>query len=125
MNLNYEIKQIVDKYDKNTIDCIGMFGSRARGDYSEDSDYDIFLIGDINLDTQLRIEDDLEKVIKKNIDIIHINKNTDKILLKNIMNEAIIIYNKDNAFDEIYNFIEDFFVENSDFLYIRRRELLD
>ena len=41
--------EIAKKYN---IDSIGLFGSRARGDFNEQSDYDIFIIGNIDLNTE-------------------------------------------------------------------------
>ena len=37
--------EIAKKYN---IDSIGLFGSRARGDFHQKSDYDIFIIGNID-----------------------------------------------------------------------------
>ena len=46
MSFEDELRYIGVKYN---IDSIGIFGSRARGDFREDSDYDIFIIGEISL----------------------------------------------------------------------------
>ena len=79
--------EIAKKY---IIDSIGLFGSRARGDFNEQSDYDIFIIGNIDLNTELRLEYDLEKKLDSEVDVIKINNETDKMFLKNILNEAIV-----------------------------------
>ena len=59
--------EIAKKYN---IDSIGLFGSRARGDFNEQSDYDIFIIGNIDLNTELRLEYDLEKKLDSEVDVI-------------------------------------------------------
>ena len=105
--------EIAKKYN---IDSIGLFGSRARGDFNEQSDYDIFIIGNIDLNTELRLEYDLEKKLDSEVDVIKINNETDKMFLKNILNEAIVFLDDKGKFNSTYREIEKFFIENSDFL---------
>ena len=116
------IKNIGEKYN---LQSIGIFGSRSRCDYREDSDYDIFVIGDLTLEEELKLESELENLLKSSVDLIKISENTDKLLLKNIVNDAEVIYNKNNSFEKIYKFIEIFFIENSDFIRIREADLID
>lgn len=85
MDINNLIEKLVRKYN---VDSVGIFGSRARGDYREDSDYDIFIIGELTLDDELHLEEKLEDVLEKSVDLIKINKDTDRMLLKNIFNES-------------------------------------
>ena len=103
--------EIAKKYN---IDSIGLFGSRARGDFNEQSDYDIFIIGNIDLNTELRLEYDLEKKLDSEVDVIKINNETDKMFLKNILNEAIVFLDDKGKFNSTYREIEKFFIENSD-----------
>ena len=109
---------------KYNIDTIGLFGSRARGDFQEQSDYDIFIIGNIDLNTELRLEYDLEKKLDSEVDVIKINNDIDKIFLKNILNEAIVFLDRNEAFNKTYREIENFFIENSDFIKLRERDLI-
>jgi len=121
MNLTDIINLIVEKYN---IDCIGMFGSRARNDHNEYSDYDLFVIADINLNTELDLEAELENLLNMPVDLVRLSKDTDIILLKNIMNDALILYNKNNKYEELYSFVENFFIENYDFLKLREYDLI-
>ena len=116
------ISNISHKYN---VDSVSIFGSRARGDYRDDSDYDIFIIGNLNLDEELSLEAELEEELNNSVDIVKLSKDTDKILLKNIVNDADIIYSENNAYEKLYEFIEIFFAENSDFIYMRERDLID
>ena len=113
--------EIAKKYN---IDSIGLFGSRARGDFNEQSDYDIFIIGNIDLNTELRLEYDLEKKLDSEVDVIKINNETDKMFLKNILNEAIVFLDDKGEFNSTYREIEKFFIENSDFIELRERDLI-
>ena len=113
--------EIAKKYN---IDSIGLFGSRARGDFNEQSDYDIFIIGNIDLNTELRLEYDLEKKLDSEVDVIKINNETDKMFLKNILNEAIVFLDDKGKFNSTYRKIEKFFIENSDFIELRERDLI-
>lgn len=121
MNLTDIINLIVKKYN---IDCIGLFGSRARNDHNEYSDYDLFVIADINLDTELDLEAEFESLVNAPVDLVKLSKDTDIILLKNIMNDAVILYNKNNKYEELYSFVENFFIENHDFLKLREYDLI-
>ncbi|MGN2370076.1 type VII toxin-antitoxin system MntA family adenylyltransferase antitoxin [Clostridium cagae] len=122
MDLNKAVSNIISNHN---VECVGLFGSRARGDYLDSSDYDIFIIANISMEEELEIEAELEQLLDSNIDVINLKEDMDRILLKNIVNEGIILYNKNNAFEKIYRFIENFFIENSDFLRLREKDLLD
>ena len=120
-----ELKDIcIEIAKKYNIDTIGLFGSRARGDFQEQSDYDIFIIGNIDLNTELRLEYDLEKKLDSEVDVININNDIDKIFLKNIINEDIVFLDINEAFNKTYREIENFFIENSDFIKLRERDLI-
>ena len=120
-----ELKDIcIEIAKKYNIDTIGLFGSRARGDFQEQSDYDIFIIGNIDLNTELRLEYDLEKKLDSEVDVIKINNDRDKIFLKNILNEAFVFLDRNEAFNKTYREIENFFIENSDFIKLRERDLI-
>lgn len=122
MNPRKIISDIAHKYN---LDSIGIFGSRARGDYREDSDYDIFIIGNLTLDEELALEAELEITLDKSVDVVKLSEDIDRILLKNIVNDAEVIYSKNNAFEKLYEFVEIFFAENSDFIHMRERDLID
>ena len=64
-------------------------------------------------------------MLNNDVDVVKISENTDKLLLKNIVNDAEVIYSKNNSFEKLYKFIEIFFIENSDFICIREADLID
>lgn len=119
-----DIKDIcIEVAKKYNINSIGIFGSRARGDFYEESDYDIFIIADITIEKELKIELEIENKIGIEVDVVRLNKNTDRLFLKTVLNEAIVFYD-DGEFVKLYKFVEKFFIENGDFLRLRERELI-
>lgn len=121
MELTDIINIVVKKYN---INCLGLFGSRARNDHNEYSDYDLFIIASIDLDTELTLEAELETLLNAPVDLVRLSTDTDIILLKNIMNDAVILYNKNNIYQELYFFVENFFIENYDFIKLRENDLI-
>ncbi len=61
--MNDKIKEIIKNALKNyNIEKIILFGSRARGDFNEDSDYDILISVSDNISYEVRVE--LEHVLR-------------------------------------------------------------
>lgn len=119
-----DIKSIcIDISEKYNINSMGLFGSRARGDFYEESDYDIFIISNMTLDEELKLEYELEKEIGKEVDLVRLNRNIDRLFLRDILNEGVIFFD-DGSYEELYRFVENFFIENSDFLKLRERDLI-
>jgi uncharacterized protein len=80
-----------------------LFGSRARGDNSEDSDYDIFILNDSNENerkiTTRVYKQFYEEHINKEIDLVAAstekmekNLTTTGFIYKNINKEGIVLY---------------------------------
>lgn len=86
-----KIKEIATKYD---IEKVVLFGSRARGDHSETSDYDIAVFEkDLSLIDQTLLRADIEEIhTLKKIDVVFINKNLGDKFMENIENEGVVIY---------------------------------
>lgn len=83
-----KIKSIAIKYDYDFV----MFGSRARGDYKNNSDIDIAIIGDVSLSDKMKIriafdEIDMEYIL----DIVFVNEITSIALIENIKKEGVKI----------------------------------
>lgn len=86
-----QIKVIARKYK---IKKILLFGSRARGDNSSISDYDIAVFGDgLSEVDKARFCDNVEEIkTLKKIDVVFVNQNVADAFVKNIMREGVIIY---------------------------------
>lgn len=86
-----QIRKIAIKYK---IEKIVLFGSRARGDNSTTSDYDIavFKNGLSPIDKALLCSDIEEINTLKKIDVVFIDGNLDDKFMENIKEEGVIIY---------------------------------
>lgn len=86
-----QVIRIARKYD---VGKLILFGSRARGDHHDKSDYDIAVIG-IGSDQYKKAVFSLEiedlKTLKK-IDVVFVDDKTDGKLLSNIIKEGVVLY---------------------------------
>ena len=89
-----EIKSIFDQ-DANIEKAI-IYGSRAIGNYRDNSDIDLTLVGnELNLNSILKIENLLDDLLLPyNIDISIFNKIENKDLVDHIKRVGIIFYEK-------------------------------
>lgn len=90
-NVIEQIKEIASKYKINKV---LLFGSRARGDNSSTSDYDIAVFGhELSELDKARFSYDVDEIeTLKKIDIVYVNKNVTDTLVKNIMRDGVTIY---------------------------------
>ena len=99
-NLKQLIVHVSQKYNINKII---LFGSRARGDFSERSDIDLAIYGTLSPAEQALFCDEIENLpYLLKFDIIFVDENTDKQLLQNINKEGIILMS--NLETKINNF---------------------
>lgn len=80
--------------NKDGVQFAYLFGSYARGDKVEGSDVDIavyFIPSEFDLDRRLSLAHALEKVAHKRIDLVVLNEVKNYDLLKNIIDEGIVI----------------------------------
>lgn len=93
-NLIDGLTSFLKKYDG--IEKAVLFGSRARGDNSERSDYDIAIYGKTTGAIQSEIRyfcSDTLMTLHK-IDLVFVNEKTYPKLLENIEKEGVVIYGK-------------------------------
>ncbi len=86
-----KMKQLADKYK---VEKLVLFGSRARGDHSPVSDYDIAVYSpSLSSAEKARFWDEVEEIeTLKKIDLVFINENIDEELIKSIKRDGVIIY---------------------------------
>ena len=114
---------------KYAVNDVILFGSILTENFNEESDVDIAVIGHkkLSLDSLLEMELYYEKLLQRNIDIVDLRSdNLDLFVKINILNDGRIIYSNDNKkqFYEIYNYVDNFYKDNENYMYFRRRDLL-
>lgn len=123
------IRENIDFISKYNVSSVIIFGSLNRGEFNEDSDVDIAIIGKekIELDNILDMELYFEKLLKREIDVIDLHSDTLDLFVKmNILNEGRVVYSKDNN-KELEHFKEKVdwtYKENENFIFFRKRDVL-
>ena len=85
-----KLKEIVNKYNNYKFK---IFGSRARGDYKNNSDIDIAIEGNIDRKEKFNILDDFDKLdIPYTMDIVFIQDINKKEFLESIIKEGVNIW---------------------------------
>ena len=89
------IATMIAEFEKYpTIEKVVLFGSRARGDYTERSDYDIAIYGNLShadkSSLRFSFSEDLPTLHK--IDLIFMQDQSDSLFIANIKKEGIKIY---------------------------------
>lgn len=84
-----KLKEIVNKYNNYKFK---IFGSRARGDYKNNSDIDIAIEGNIDRKEKFNILDDFDKLdIPYTMDIVFMQDINKKEFLESIIKEGVNI----------------------------------
>lgn len=86
-----QIREVSCNYN---IEKVVLFGSRARGDNSEVSDYDIAVYENIlSCKDRANFLDDIDELeTLKKIDIVFVDDSLEKDFLENIQKEGVTIY---------------------------------
>jgi len=72
------------------VDKIGLFGSYARGNQTENSDIDIYVeFKHKTFDNLAGLWNYLEELYHKKIDLYHKHKNNNKVIISNIQKDVI------------------------------------
>lgn len=121
-----ELKEYLNKININSA---LVFGSLINGDFNEESDVDIAVIGTSKLPIKviLKLELFLEDLLGRNIDVIDINSDNLDIFIKiNILNTGKSIYSIDNNrfLEEFIDKVDWYYRENEHYFNCRKRDLL-
>ena len=77
--------------DKYQVEQIGIFGSYARDEATENSDIDIFVKMKPTLANYVDIKEELEFAFHKSVDIVRIRDNMNPYLLKRIQKDGVYV----------------------------------
>ena len=89
--LNYLKEHYIEFKNKYDVEQIGLFGSYARDEASENSDIDIFVKMKPSLFDMVAIKEQIENDLDKKVDIIREHKNIKPIFLKMIQKDLIYV----------------------------------
>ena len=78
------------------VERAALFGSRARGDFSERSDYDVAVFGNLSAAEILHLRSACREELSTlhKIDLIFVNEVSDEKFLQSIQTEGIVFYDK-------------------------------
>lgn len=86
------IDEIIAFAQKNNVEKVILFGSRARGDFKERSDIDLAFRGGNSSSFILDVDEDTTTLLE--FDIIDLDKPIQQELLESIRQEGVLIYEK-------------------------------
>ena len=90
-------KYLSTKADAYGITKIGIFGSVARNEQTEDSDVDVCVEMKMpDLFTMVHIKEELQELFGKPVDIVRLRKNMNPMLLKQIKRDGIYAWRRTN-----------------------------
>ncbi len=89
--LNYLKEHYSEFKSKYNVEQIGLFGSYARDEATENSDIDIFVKMKPSLFDMVAIKEQIENDLDKKVDIIREHKNLKPLLLKMIQKDLIYV----------------------------------
>ena len=90
-------KYLSTKADAYGITKIGIFGSVARNEQTEDSDVDVCVeMKKPDLFTMVHIKEELQELFGKPVDIVRLRNNMNPMLLKQIKRDGIYAWRRTN-----------------------------
>ena len=90
-------KYLSTKADAYGITKIGIFGSVARNEQTEDSDVDVCVeMKKPDLFTMVHIKEELQELFGKPVDIVRLRNNMNQMLLKQIKRDGIYAWRRTN-----------------------------
>lgn len=89
--LNYLKEHYSEFQEKYDLEQIGIFGSYARDEASENSDIDIFVKMKPTLSNYVDIKEELETAFENKVDIVRIRDKMNPYLLKRIQKDGVYV----------------------------------
>ncbi|MBP3285088.1 MAG: nucleotidyltransferase domain-containing protein [Clostridia bacterium] len=81
-----QIKEVIQKYNYKFV----IFGSRAKGNFKDNSDIDIAVLGEVDFDEKIKIKDELTSLnIPYFVDVVFVNSLVKQELINSINNDGV------------------------------------
>lgn len=103
-----------------------IFGSLENGDFNQEFDIDIAIIAknQISFNDELKLTQELEALLDRDIDLIDINdENINNLIKISALNSKFIVFN-DHLLDDTIIFYDNLYKDNEEFWRILDKEVL-
>ena len=115
MNNTEIIKVIHDIFTRDDIDACYIFGSFLTSRFTEQSDIDIAIVGNIELEDRLYIEGILEEKLNRSIDLVNIEELPKNIQLQIVSRNKKIIFKENENTDRYLYELDKWYKEDYPF----------
>ena len=123
MNNTEIIKAIHDIFTRDDIDACYIFGSFLTSRFTEQSDIDIAIVGNIELEDRLYIEGILEEKLNRSIDLVNIEELPKNIQLQIVSRNKKIIFKENENTDRYLYELDTWYKEDYPFWLKLQREM--
>ena len=123
MNNTEIIKVIHDIFTRDDIDACYIFGSFLTSRFTEQSDIDIAIVGNIELEDRLYIEGILEEKLNRSIDLVNIEELPKNIQLQIVSRNKKIIFKENENTDRYLYELDTWYKEDYPFWLKLQREM--
>lgn len=123
MNNTEIIKVIHDILTRDDIDACYIFGSFLTSRFTEQSDIDIAIVGNIELEDRLYIEGILEEKLNRSIDLVNIEELPKNIQLQIVSRNKKIIFKENENTDRYLYELDTWYKEDYPFWLKLQREM--
>ena len=123
MNNTEIIKVIHDIFKRDDIDACYIFGSFLTSRFTEQSDIDIAIVGNIELEDRLYIEGILEEKLNRSIDLVNIEELPKNIQLQIVSRNKKIIFKENENTDRYLYELDTWYKEDYPFWLKLQREM--
>ncbi|KJZ85882.1 MULTISPECIES: nucleotidyltransferase family protein [Clostridium] len=119
----------IDTFKKSNINSVIIFGSIVTDNFEEYSDVDIAILSSekINLTCIMDLEEEIGKMINREIDIIYLNDDETDLRFKvSVYDSGLLIYNDElDLYGKDYNKTDIIYKNNEEFRFFRERDVID
>lgn len=119
----------IDTFKKSNINSVIIFGSIVTDNFEEYSDVDIAILSSekINLTCIMDLEEEIGKMINREIYIIYLNDDETDLRFKvSVYDSGLLIYNDElDLYGKDYNKTDIIYKNNEEFRFFRERDVID
>lgn len=123
MNNKEIIRIIHDSFTRDDVDACYIFGSFLTSRFTDKSDIDIAIVGNIQLEDRLYIEGILEEKLNRSIDLVNIEELPKNIQLQIVSRDKRVIFKENENTDRYLYELDKWYKEDYPFWLKMQREM--